>query len=47
MLLRLAGADASLPLHDTYGIPLNRVPAVIANTVELLVEQLRRADSEP
>lgn len=41
MLLRLAGADASWPLHDLYGLPLERIPDVIANTVQLLVDQLR------
>jgi AcrR family transcriptional regulator len=41
MLLRLSGADASWPLHDLYGLPLDRVPDVIANIVELIVGQLR------
>jgi AcrR family transcriptional regulator len=41
MLLRLEGADASWPMHDLYGLPLDRIPDVIANTVELIVEQLR------
>lgn len=40
MLLSLSGADASWPLHD-YGLPLERIPDVIANTVELIVHQLR------
>jgi hypothetical protein len=40
MLLGLSGADASWPLHD-YGLPLERIPDVIANTVELIVDQLR------
>ncbi len=39
MLLSLSGADASWPLHD-YGLPLNRIPVVIANTVALIVAQL-------
>jgi hypothetical protein len=41
MLLALSGADASWPMHDLYGLPLDRIPDVIANTVELLVDQLR------
>ncbi len=39
MLLSLSGADASWPLHD-HGLPLDRIPDVIANTVELIVTQL-------
>jgi hypothetical protein len=41
MLLSLSGADASLPLHD-HGLALDRIPDVIANTVELIVNQLRQ-----
>ena len=41
MLLGLSGADASWPLHDLYGLPLDRIPNVIATTVELIVEHLR------
>ena len=40
MLLSLSGADASWPLHD-HGLPLERIPDVIANTVALIVAQLR------
>jgi AcrR family transcriptional regulator len=40
MLLSLSGADASWPLYD-HGLPLERIPGVIANTVELIVKQLR------
>jgi AcrR family transcriptional regulator len=40
MLLSLSGADASWPLHD-HGLPLERIPDVIANAVELIVNQLR------
>lgn len=40
MLLSLSGADASWPMHD-HGLPLDRIPDVIANTVELIVDQLR------
>lgn len=39
MLLSLSGADASWPLHD-HGLPLDRIPDVIANTVALIVDQL-------
>ncbi|MET1001609.1 MAG: TetR/AcrR family transcriptional regulator, partial [Acidimicrobiia bacterium] len=41
MLLSLSGADASWPLHDLYGLPVERIPDVFANTVALIVEQLR------
>ena len=40
MLLSLSGADASWPMHD-HGLPLDRIPDVIANTVSLIVTQLR------
>lgn len=40
MLLGLSGADASWPLHD-HGLALERIPDVIANTVQLIVDQLR------
>jgi AcrR family transcriptional regulator len=40
MLLSLSGADAAFPLHD-HGLPLARIPDVIANTVALIVGQLR------
>ena len=40
MLLSLAGADASWALHD-HGLPLARIPDVIANTVSLIIGQLR------
>ena len=39
MLLSLSGADASWPLHD-HGLPLERIPDVIVNTVALIIEQL-------
>ena len=41
MLLGLSGLDASWPLHDLYGLPIARIPGVIANTVQLIVEQLK------
>lgn len=40
MLLSLSGADASWTMHD-HGLPLRRIPDVIANTVELILDQLR------
>jgi len=41
LLLSLSGADACWPLHDAYGLPLARIPEVIANAVRLIVEDLR------
>ncbi len=41
MVLRLSGADASWPLHDSYGLPLERIPDVIAHTIELIIRDLR------
>ena len=41
MLLSLSGADAAWPLHD-HGLPLARIPDVIAETVALILESLRR-----
>ena len=41
MLLSLSGADAAWPMHDLYGLPLARIPEVIANTVQLIVDQLK------
>ena len=41
MLLSLSGADASWPMHDLHGLPLARIPDVIANTVDLIVTQLK------
>jgi AcrR family transcriptional regulator len=40
MLLSMSGADASWPLQD-HGLPLERIPDVIANTVALIVDELR------
>lgn len=40
MLLSLSGADSSWPLHD-HGLPLERIPDVIANTVALIIAQLQ------
>ncbi len=41
MLLGLSGADASWPMHDLYGLPLDRIPDVIATTVGLIVQRLQ------
>lgn len=43
VLIGLAGADASLPLHDVHGLPLDRVPSAIAHTVELIMADLAKA----
>lgn len=40
MLLGLSGSDASWTLHD-HGLPIERIPDVIADTVGLIVERLR------
>lgn len=42
MLLSLSGADASWTMHD-YGLPLDRIPAAIARTVQLVVNDLQAA----
>lgn len=42
MLLSLSGADASWPMHDLYAVPLARIPDVLANTVQLIVDDLKR-----
>ncbi len=47
MLLGLSGLDASWPLHELYGLPIDRIPDVIANTVRLIVDQLRTQVVEP
>jgi AcrR family transcriptional regulator len=41
MLLSLAGADVSWPMHESYGLPIDRIPDTIANTVQLIVDQLK------
>jgi AcrR family transcriptional regulator len=41
MLLSLAGADISWPMHESYGLPIDRIPDTIAGTVQLVVEQLK------
>ena len=45
MLLSLAGADASWPLHD-HGLPLARIPDVIAQTVAVILENLTERSSK-
>jgi AcrR family transcriptional regulator len=47
MLLSLSGADACWPMHDLYGLPLERIPDVIAHTVRLIVEDLQRDATAP
>ena len=42
MLLSLSSLDAPWPLHEPYGLPIKRIPDVIANTVRMIVEDLRR-----
>lgn len=41
MLLSLAGAETCWPLHEQYGLPIDRIPDTIANTVQLVVDQLK------
>lgn len=41
MLLMLAGADICWPMHETYHLPKERIPDVIANTAQLIVDQLK------
>ena len=40
LLLSLSGIDASWPMHEMYGLPLDRIPDVIADNVRLIVENL-------
>ena len=41
LLLGMSGVDLSWPMHDRYGLPLDRIPDTIANAVSLIVEQLK------
>ena len=41
VLLSLSGLDASWLMHDLYGLPIERIPDAIANTVRLVVDDLR------
>jgi AcrR family transcriptional regulator len=41
MLLVLAGGDISWPMHEDYGLPIERIPDTIANTVQLVVDHLK------
>jgi len=43
MLLMLSGADICWPMHEIYHLPKERIPDVIANTVQLIVDQLERS----
>jgi AcrR family transcriptional regulator len=47
MLLSLAGADVSWPMHESYGLPIDRIPDTIANTVQLIVDQLKAQAAKP
>ena len=46
MLLVLAGADISWPMHDSYDLPLDRIPDRIAATVQLIVDDLKAKAAE-
>lgn len=41
MLLSISGADASWSMHD-HGLPLDRVPDALAQTVSLILDDLRK-----
>ena len=41
MLLVLAGAEICWPIHETYGLPVDRIPDTIAGTVQLVVDDLK------
>jgi AcrR family transcriptional regulator len=41
MLLVLAGGDLCWPMHEDYGLPIERIPDTIANTVQLVVDDLK------
>jgi AcrR family transcriptional regulator len=41
MLLALSGAEICWPMHETYGLPIERIPDTIAATVQLVVDQLK------
>jgi AcrR family transcriptional regulator len=41
MLLALSGAEICWPMHETYGLPIDRIPDTIAATVQLVVDQLK------
>lgn len=46
LLLSLSGIDASWPMHETYGLPINRIPDVIADNVQLIVDNLKEQAKE-
>lgn len=41
MLLMLADADIGRPMHEAHDLPKERIPDAIANTVQLIVDQLK------
>lgn len=41
MLLVLAGGDICWPMHENYGLPIERIPDTIAGTVQLIVDDLK------
>ena len=41
MLLILSGAEICWPMHETYGLPIERIPDRIAATVQLIVDDLK------
>jgi AcrR family transcriptional regulator len=41
LLLSLSGIDASWPLHELYGLPIDRIPDVMADNVRLIVDNLK------
>lgn len=45
VLLMLAGGEVAITMRDQVGLEAERIPEAIANTVELIVEDLRRAAS--
>jgi hypothetical protein len=47
VLLSLSGLDASWLMHDLYGLPIERIPDAIANTVRLVVDDLRAQAQAP
>ena len=40
VLFILSGAEICWPMHDTYGLPIERIPETIARTVQLVVDDL-------
>jgi hypothetical protein len=46
MLLVLAGADVCWPLHEQYGLLIERIPARIASTAQPTVDDLKARTTE-